>query len=90
MAEKRALFQTAIKSQSNYMKDATFGKGIDRHLLGFRALIKNADEQKQATLFTDPAFIKSMYFKLSSSNMSPGMRINPSSVIITLVLFSRR
>ncbi|KAJ3219356.1 hypothetical protein HDU67_001575 [Dinochytrium kinnereticum] len=65
------LFRAAIKSQSDYMKDATFGKGVDRHLLGLRTLIKD-EEKEKATLFIDPAYIKSMYFKLSSSNMSPG------------------
>ncbi|KAJ3097428.1 hypothetical protein HDU97_004876 [Phlyctochytrium planicorne] len=65
------LFRAAIKSQSDYMKDATFGKGVDRHLLGLRTLIRDGETPK-ATLFTDPAYIKSMYFKLSSSNMSPG------------------
>ncbi|KND04986.1 uncharacterized protein SPPG_00670 [Spizellomyces punctatus DAOM BR117] len=70
--DKRALFRQAIKSQSNYMKDATFGKGIDRHMLGLRCMIQNEEEAKKATLFTDPAYIKSMTFRLSSSNMSPG------------------
>ncbi|KAI8836573.1 acyltransferase ChoActase/COT/CPT [Chytridium lagenaria] len=69
------LFRAAIKSQSDYMKDATFGKGIDRHLLGLRTLIKDGEKEK-ATLFNDPAYIKSMYFKLSTSNMSPGYGIN--------------
>ena len=54
------------------MKEATMGKGTDRHLLGLRCMIKNEEEKQQATLFTDPAYIKSMYFKLSSSKMSPG------------------
>ncbi|KAI9341030.1 acyltransferase ChoActase/COT/CPT [Zopfochytrium polystomum] len=71
--KKRSLFYKGIESQSNIMKEAAFGKGIDRHLLGLRCMIKNEEEQKQATLFTDPAYIQSMYFKLSSSNMSnPG------------------
>ncbi|KAJ3112172.1 hypothetical protein HDU96_004873 [Phlyctochytrium bullatum] len=67
----RDLFVAAIKSQSDYMRAATFGKGVDRHLLGLRTLIQEGEKDK-ATLFNDPAYIKSMYFKLSSSNMSPG------------------
>ena len=53
------------------MKDAAFGKGIDRHMLGMRCMIR-PDELAKATMFTDPAYLKSMYFKLSTSNMSPG------------------
>ncbi|KAJ3313799.1 hypothetical protein HDU76_002555 [Blyttiomyces sp. JEL0837] len=69
--DKKKLFYKAIESQSNYMKEATFGRGIDRHLLGLRCMIKDGETEK-ATLFTDPAYVQSMYFKLSSSNMSPG------------------
>ncbi|KAJ3197413.1 hypothetical protein HK101_003839 [Irineochytrium annulatum] len=69
--EVKALFRKGIRSQSDYMKDATFGKGIDRHLLGLRCQIRDGETPK-ATLFTDPAYLKSMYFKLSTSNMSPG------------------
>ncbi|TPX69357.1 hypothetical protein CcCBS67573_g06884 [Chytriomyces confervae] len=72
MDDKRSLFGKAIKSQSTMARDATFGKGVDRHLLALRTLIQSPEEAKRATLFTDPAYIKSMYFKLSSSNMSPG------------------
>jgi hypothetical protein len=53
------------------MKEAAFGKGIDRHMLGMRCMIKE-DEMSKATMFTDPSYVKSMYFKLSTSNMSPG------------------
>jgi Choline/Carnitine o-acyltransferase len=53
------------------MKEATVGRGIDRHMLGLRSMIK-PEEQDKATMFKDPAFLKSMYFKLSTSNMSPG------------------
>ncbi|KAI9345268.1 acyltransferase ChoActase/COT/CPT [Obelidium mucronatum] len=70
--EKRLLFGKAVKSQANMAKEATFGRGVDRHLLALRTLIQSPEEQKRATLFTDPAYIKSMYFKLSTSNMSPG------------------
>ncbi|KAI8914641.1 acyltransferase ChoActase/COT/CPT [Gorgonomyces haynaldii] len=69
--DKRKLLKTAIQTQSGYMKQAAMGQGIDRHMLGLRCMIQ-AGEQEKATMFTDPAYIKSMYFKLSTSNMSPG------------------
>jgi carnitine O-acetyltransferase len=54
------------------MKAASSGKGVDRHLLGLRCQLRNAEEQARATLFTDPAYLASMSFELSTSNMSPG------------------
>jgi carnitine O-acetyltransferase len=68
---KRQLFRKAIATQSGYMKDASNGKGIDRHMLGLRCMIKPVELEK-ATMFTDPSYTKTMYFKLSTSNMSPG------------------
>lgn len=70
-ATKRELYQKAINSQSGYMKAASIGKGIDRHMLGLRSMIKEGEMEK-ATMFTDPSFVESMYFRLSTSNMSPG------------------
>ncbi|KAJ3013907.1 hypothetical protein HKX48_005443 [Thoreauomyces humboldtii] len=70
--DKRALFRSAIASQGGYMKEATFGRGIDRHMMGLKAMIRSPEETSKATLFTDPANLKSMWFKLSTSNMSPG------------------
>eukprot|EP00842_Homolaphlyctis_polyrhiza_P006421 jgi/Hompol1/6780/HPOL_005099-RA len=69
--EKRALFAKAIAAQTGYMKLAASGRGVDRHLLGLRAMMRDEDKDKPS-MFKDPAFIKSMYFKLSTSNMSPG------------------
>jgi Choline/Carnitine o-acyltransferase len=68
---KRELFRKAIATQGNYMKDASYGKGIDRHMLGLRCMVK-PDEAAKASMFTDPAYIQSMTFRLSTSNMSPG------------------
>ncbi|CAG8477057.1 5840_t:CDS:10 [Funneliformis mosseae] len=69
---KLALFTNAIKSHMEYMISATNGKGVDRHLLGLRCQIQNEEEKSRAHIFTDPTYARSMYFKLSSSNMSPG------------------
>ena len=54
------------------MREASNGKGIDRHMLGLRTMIKSEDEGRNATMFTDKAFGASMNFRLSTSNMSPG------------------
>ncbi|KAK9663791.1 Carnitine O-acetyltransferase mitochondrial, partial [Basidiobolus ranarum] len=70
--EKLILFKKAIESHLEYMKAASSGKGVDRHLLGLRSVIETDAERETATIFSDPSYLKSMYFKLSTSNMSPG------------------
>ncbi|CAG8510683.1 5698_t:CDS:10 [Paraglomus occultum] len=70
--EKLASFANAIKTHLEYMIAASSGKGVDRHLLGLRTQIQSDEEQSRAHIFTDPSYIQSMYFKLSTSNMSPG------------------
>ncbi|KAG0205355.1 Carnitine O-acetyltransferase mitochondrial [Mortierella sp. GBA30] len=70
--EKQCLLQKAIASHLEYMMAASSGKGVDRHLLGLRSMMQSPEEQKQALIFQDPSYIQSMYFRLSSSNMSPG------------------
>lgn len=66
------MLQKAIASHLEYMMAASAGKGVDRHLLGLRSMMQTPEEQKQALIFQDPSYIQSMYFRLSSSNMSPG------------------
>ncbi|RIA89411.1 acyltransferase ChoActase/COT/CPT [Glomus cerebriforme] len=70
--QKFALLTKAIQSHLEYMISAINGKGVDRHLLGLRVQIQNEEEKSRALIFTDPSYIQSMYFKLSSSNLSPG------------------
>ncbi|KAF9969969.1 Carnitine O-acetyltransferase mitochondrial [Actinomortierella ambigua] len=70
--EKQRLLANAIKSHTEYMIAASNGKGVDRHLLGLRSMLQSPEEQQRATLFQDPSYIQSMYFRLSTSNMSPG------------------
>ncbi|KAI8820843.1 acyltransferase ChoActase/COT/CPT [Fimicolochytrium jonesii] len=59
---KRTLFTRAIASQSAYMRDAAFGKGIDRHFTALRYLLEHAPTiltQKQSLLQSakDPVII---------------------------------
>ncbi|CAJ0912523.1 2371_t:CDS:2, partial [Entrophospora sp. SA101] len=70
--QKIELLKKAIESHLEYMISATKGNGVDRHLLGLRVHLQNDEERSKATIFSDPSYLKSMYFKLSSSNMSPG------------------
>ncbi|KAK5664662.1 Carnitine O-acetyltransferase mitochondrial [Batrachochytrium dendrobatidis] len=65
---KGEMGRKAIASQSSYMAAAVEGRGVDRHLLGLRFLIK-ADEPKPA-LFTDPAYAMSCHWNLSTSQIT--------------------
>ncbi|KAH8554973.1 acyltransferase ChoActase/COT/CPT [Umbelopsis sp. PMI_123] len=70
-SDKVSLFQKAVGSHLEYMKAASNGKGVDRHLLGLRCMMTQ-EEATKAAIFNDPSYIQSMYFKLSTSNTSPG------------------
>ncbi|RKO93566.1 acyltransferase ChoActase/COT/CPT, partial [Blyttiomyces helicus] len=66
--EKRILCGKALIAQAAVAKSASYGQGIDRHLLGLRAMIRPSDSAKD-TIFTDPAFATSMHFRLSTSSI---------------------
>jgi carnitine O-acetyltransferase len=65
--------QAATADHMAYMQAASSGHGVDRHLLGLRTRIASDQEHAQAAIFQDPAFQKSSYYQLSTSNLSPGM-----------------
>ncbi|KAG6813949.1 hypothetical protein H0H92_005204 [Tricholoma furcatifolium] len=71
-AEKRyALLQRAIKTHSRLTKEAATGRGIDRHLLGLRLMMRSQDGE-HASLFDDELFERSQQWKLSTSGLSAG------------------
>ncbi|KAI8838924.1 acyltransferase ChoActase/COT/CPT [Chytridium lagenaria] len=65
---KGELGRKAIAAQSRYMARAVEGRGVDRHLLGLRLVMK-PNEQKPA-IFTDPTFSKSCHWQLSTSQIT--------------------
>ncbi|KAI8923844.1 Choline/Carnitine o-acyltransferase-domain-containing protein [Entophlyctis helioformis] len=65
---KGELGRQAVASQTSYMAAAVDGRGVDRHLLGLRLLIK-PDEPKPA-LFADPAYSMSCHWNLSTSQIT--------------------
>ncbi|KAJ2863684.1 hypothetical protein GGI22_001899 [Coemansia erecta] len=67
-------FQRAIATHVENSAAAASGKGIDRHLLGLRAQLQSPEEAERATLFQDPAYVQSMSFAMSTSNVTPGDR----------------
>jgi carnitine O-acetyltransferase len=65
---KGELGRKAIHAQTSYMAKAVEGKGVDRHLLGLRLLLK--PEEQKPTLFTDPMYAATCHWKLSTSQIS--------------------
>ncbi|KAL5526743.1 hypothetical protein ACEPAF_8468 [Sanghuangporus sanghuang] len=59
----------AIAMHARITKAAATGKGIDRHLLALRLLMK---DDERSSLFEDELFAKSQEWKLSTSGLSAG------------------
>ncbi|GAA5809971.1 hypothetical protein MFLAVUS_003386 [Mucor flavus] len=73
MSKKLELFSNAIETHMEYMKAASNGHGVDRHLLGLRTQMTPAEaESEGAAIFQDPSYWGSQYWLLSTSNTSPG------------------
>ena len=66
------LFRVACESHSTYMKNASIGQGVDRHLLGLRLMLLPGESH---ALFTHPLFTKSSKWQLSTSALFPGERM---------------
>ena len=66
---KLELLNEAITAHSKSMLEASQGRGVDRHLLGLKMLVKS-DVEKMPLLFEDPCFTKSNHWHLSTSQMS--------------------
>ncbi|CAO3623491.1 unnamed protein product [Mucor hiemalis] len=73
ISEKLGLFEKAIGGHLEYMKAASNGHGVDRHLLGLRCQMTPEEaESEGAAIFQDPSYWGSQYWLLSTSNTSPG------------------
>ncbi|KAI7890266.1 acyltransferase ChoActase/COT/CPT [Mucor mucedo] len=73
MADKLGLFEKAIGSHMEYMKAASNGHGVDRHLLGLRCqMTPEETASEDAAIYRDPSYWGSQYWLLSTSNTSPG------------------
>ncbi|KAF5359195.1 hypothetical protein D9756_003110 [Leucocoprinus leucothites] len=64
------LLTKAITTHAKLTREAATGRGIDRHLLGLQLVLK--PEEPLPYLFTDPLFLKSQEWKLSTSGLSAG------------------
>lgn len=68
---KFELLNRAVQTHTRLTREAATGKGIDRHLLGLRLLMK-AEDGETADLFSDELFQRSQTWKLSTSGLSAG------------------
>ncbi|KAI0784600.1 acyltransferase ChoActase/COT/CPT [Abortiporus biennis] len=68
----QALSAAAFK-HSGLTKQAAIGRGIDRHLLGLRCMLR--DDEPLPELFQDKLFKKSQTWKLSTSGLSAGYQL---------------
>ncbi|QRV75282.1 carnitine O-acetyltransferase [Ceratobasidium sp. AG-Ba] len=68
---KLAALQQAATSHNSYTRDASTGKGCDRHLFGLKQMLRPGES---SPLFEDELFSKSAEWKLSTSGLSAGER----------------
>ncbi|CAE7076446.1 unnamed protein product [Rhizoctonia solani] len=68
---KLAALQRAATSHTTYTRDASTGKGCDRHLFGLKQMLRPGEN---SPLFDDELFAKSAEWKLSTSGLSAGER----------------
>ncbi|KDQ14502.1 hypothetical protein BOTBODRAFT_109970 [Botryobasidium botryosum FD-172 SS1] len=69
--ERYTLLQAAVAAHNTYTRDASTGKGCDRHLMGLRLMMRPGES---SALFEDKLFAKSQEWKLSTSGLSAGTR----------------
>ena len=72
--EKEKAIRMAISAHNKYTFDCMNGQGIDRHLLVLQLIANEIglSENMMPSLFSDPLYIKSKSFHLSTSNISGG------------------
>lgn len=72
-SEKYSLLQKAAASHSEYIRAASQGLGVDRHLLGLRCVL---EPDESHAIFNHPLFAKSSRWQLSTSALLSGERID--------------
>ncbi|KAJ6531909.1 carnitine acetyltransferase [Mycena capillaripes] len=68
---RRNLLHHALHAHSSLMREATTGRGIDRHLLGLKLMLRPLSGEV-AALFDDALFQRSQTWRLSTSGLSAG------------------
>lgn len=68
--EKVASLRSAINAHIHYVKEASRGLGVDRHLLGLTQMLEEGEERPE--LFENPMYSYSQHWYLSTSQLSSG------------------
>ncbi|KAJ7030394.1 acyltransferase ChoActase/COT/CPT [Mycena alexandri] len=68
---RRNLLHNALHAHSTLMREATSGRGIDRHLLGLKLMLRPLSGEESA-LLDDELFQRSQKWRLSTSGLSAG------------------
>jgi len=66
--EMLELLRDATTAHSNYIRSASQGYGVDRHLFGLSMLVTEGDATP--TLFTDPLYTRAKRWRVSTSNLT--------------------
>ena len=70
--EKESFIRDAISAHNKYTVECMNGQGIDRHLLCLQLVAAEMEFENMPSLFSDPLYVKSKSFDLSTSNISGG------------------
>lgn len=68
--QKLESFRNAVKSHGNYIRLASSGFGVDRHLFGLKQMIGTQESGLVNEFFNNPIFNYSQYWYLSTSQLS--------------------
>ena len=71
----------AVQTHTALTRQAATGRGIDRHLLGLRLMLR-ADEGESHPLFEDALFSRSQTWKLSTSGLSAGFQFRGTGLVL--------
>ncbi|KAF9456619.1 acyltransferase ChoActase/COT/CPT [Collybia nuda] len=71
LSARYTALRRAIQTHTRLTKEAATGRGIDRHLLGLKLMLRPQDGEV-AALFDDELFNRSQQWKLSTSGLSAG------------------
>jgi carnitine O-acetyltransferase len=66
--DKIALLKGACQTHAKYIGNAAKGLGVDRHFLGLSLLVN--DGEVMPDLYSDPVFVRSKRWKVSTSNLT--------------------
>ncbi|KAF7312417.1 Carn-acyltransf domain-containing protein [Mycena indigotica] len=68
---RRSLLHDALHTHSTLTREAATGRGIDRHLLGLKLMLRPLSGE-ESSFFDDELFQRSQTWKLSTSGLSAG------------------